>query len=319
MDIPRSGQYGSTSLQVSALCMGTSSWGPTRPGETAEQRDERVGALANAFFGAELSTNFLDTSNLYGGSESEVLIGRAIRAAGSVANGLVVQTKVDQDLVSHRFDAAQTWRSLEQSLERLGLDRVQMLFLHDPEGIGFPAAVAPGGPVEALLEMREQGVAQYIGVAGGAISMLRQFVETDFFDALISHNRFTLVDRSADSLYDAAALRGMGICNAAPYGGGALTGDPSRRDKYAYVPIRPEVSAAIDAIDRVCQEANVPLAAAALQFSLRDPRIHSTIVGASSLDRLAISFDYSRFPIPDELWAEIDRYLPPAGAALDAA
>jgi D-threo-aldose 1-dehydrogenase len=310
-------RYGSTGLEVTDIGLGTSSWGPLRPHEFEEHRDRRIGALGDAFFAGDIATNLLDTSNLYGQSQSELLIGKAIRAAGGVPDGLVVQTKVDQDPDSHKFDGAQVWRSLEQSLERLGVDSVQMLFLHDPEGIGFDAAVAPRGALEALIEMRDQGVAQHIGIAAGPVSLLTRFVETDALDAVLSHNRYTLVDRSADRLFDAAAQRGMGICNAAPFGGGALTEDPARRDRYAYVAIHPEVRAAIDAIAAVCADADVPLPAAALQFSVRDPRIHSTIVGASSLDRFHAALDYRAVVIPEDVWDEIERHVPPQGTWLD--
>lgn len=310
--------YGSTGLQVSPVCLGTSSWGPPRAGESVDERDERIEALARAFFRGELQINLLDTSNIYGESEAELLIGRALRAHGGIQPGLVLQTKVDRDVATNDFGEAQVWRSLEQSLERLGVDRIQMLFLHDPENIGFDASMAKGGPMGALLAMREQGIAQFIGISGGPVSVLDQFVETGYFDALITHNRFTLVDRSADRLIDRATSMGMGIANAAPYGAGVLTGDSRFRGTYGYAPIRPEVHDAVNAMRWLCDQAGVPLAAAALQFSVRDPRIHTTIVGASSVDRLDETFRHLEAEIPVELWEQLDQLQPPAWAALDA-
>jgi D-threo-aldose 1-dehydrogenase len=178
--------------------------------------------------------------------------------------------------------------------------------------------MAPGGPVEALVAMKERGLAASIGISGGPVGMLQQFVETDIFDALVTHNRYTLVDRSGDALLNAAAARNLGIDNAAVYGGGILTGDARFAGSYGYAPIRPAVQAAVDAIAALCREAGVSLAAAALQFSLRDPRIHSTIVGVTSLDRFDDLERESAESIPDGFWDAVDAALPPASAALDA-
>jgi D-threo-aldose 1-dehydrogenase len=178
--------------------------------------------------------------------------------------------------------------------------------------------MAPGGPVEALREMKEQGVASAIGISGGPVRMLQDFVETDIFDALVTHNRFTLVDRSAESLLDAAVARRVGVTNAAPYGGGILTGSDRFRGTYGYRPIRAEVQKAVDAVSRLCSEAGVSLSAAALQFSMRDPRIDSTIVGVSDLERLEATIEEIGQDIPEDLWQAIDAVVPPASAALDA-
>ncbi|HWU57523.1 MAG TPA: aldo/keto reductase [Microbacteriaceae bacterium] len=315
--------FGRTGFEVSPICVGASGWGPKRDGESTAERDERIGRLASTVLAGERTVNdstvnYIDTSNIYGRGESEALIGAALKATGGIPSGFVVQTKLDRNLATNDFSAAEMQRSLEESLTRLGLDRLQILFLHDPENIGFDASMAAGGPVEALVKMKDAGLASAIGISGGPVGMLQQFVETDLFDALVTHNRFTLVDRSASALFDAATERNLGINNAAPYGGGALSGRPGTRDRYGYWPIRPEVRASIDAMAQLCDDADVPLRAAALQFSMRDPRIHSSIVGTSSLERLDEALEDAAVHIPDDLWAELDRHLPPAASALDA-
>lgn len=310
--------FGTTGFDVTPLCIGTSSWGPKRAGESAEQGDARVGALADAFFDGSLGSNFIDTSNIYGDSESEVFVGQAMSRAGGLGPNRVLQTKLDRDTRNGDFDAEQMWRSLDQSLTRLGVDRLQVLYLHDPENIGFEAAMAEGGPVSALLEMKRQGLAVSIGISGGPVGMLQRFVETGLFDALVTHNRFTLVDRSADALLAASAARGLGVTNAAPFGAGVLTGDPRFAGSYGYAPIRPAVRASVEAMSAACESFGVPLAAAALQFSMREPRIHSTIVGASSLDRARESLDWAAAVVPDGLWPVLESLVPAAGEWLDA-
>lgn len=309
-------RFGRTGLTVSPLCLGTSSWGLPRGTETIADRDNRIGGLADAFFAGTLGTTVIDTSNVYGDALSEGLIGAAIARAGGVASGLTVQTKLDRSLPGGDFSADRMWRSLEESLDRLGLDAVPVLYLHDPEAIGFDASMAEGGPVNALLEMKAQGITQSIGISGGPVDMLERFIETDLFDALVTHNRFTLVDRSADSLLKAATAHDVGVTNAAPYGAGVLTGDPRFAGSYGYRSIRPPLQAAIDSLATLCERYGIPMAAAALQFSLREQRVHSTIVGSSSLAQFERAVAGSSVAIPQDFWAEADA-LVPDGIALD--
>lgn len=309
--------FGGTGLSVPPLCVGTSGWGRLRPGEDEAARTARVAALADQVLRGADGLNYLDTSNIYGRGTSEAVIGAALGRAGGQPDGVVVQTKLDRNLADNDFSAGQMWRSLEQSLTRLGLDRLQVLFLHDPEVVGFEAVMTPGGAVETLVEMKRQGLAGAIGISGAPVAMMTRFVATGWFDVLISHNRYTLVDRSAGPLFAAAKARGMGVNNAAPYGGGALSGRPGAIERYGYRPVHPEVRAAIEAMTRACAAVAVPLSAAALQFSLRDPLVDSTVVGVSALDRLDAALADAAVTIPAGLWDELEQLRPPESAALD--
>lgn len=300
-------EYGSTGIRVSALCLGTSSW--VRPGEDEAEAQRRIAELGRAT--AESPITFVDTSNIYGRGVSEKLIGDLFRA-GIWDDSIVLQTKVDRDTATGDFGGKQMWRSLEQSLERLGVDRIPVLFIHDPENISFEEATAAGGPVEALVEMKQQGLADNIGVSGGPAHLMLRFVQTGLFDTLINHNRMTLLDRSADELYDEATRRRMGITNAAPYGAGILTDDDRFAQSYAYRPAAPAVIRSADRIREICRAAGIPIAAAALQFSVRDERVHSTVVGISSAERLRGTLELLDVPISEETWSELDAALPPA-------
>jgi D-threo-aldose 1-dehydrogenase len=296
-------RYGRTGIEVPAICIGTSGWGPLRAREDEAGRDARIRELADAVLAGPL--RFLDTSNIYGGGESEVLVGRPLADGRSLAERLVIQTKVDRDAATGDFSGDRMRRSIEESLTRLGVPRVPVLMLHDPENTTFEAATAPGGPVEALLAIRDEGLADSIGISGGDVHLIQRFVELDVFDALITHNRATLLDGSADALLEAAGARDMGVTNAAPYGGGILTGDPAQASTYGYGPARPAVADAARRMGEACARHGVPLAAAALQSSMRDGRVHSTVVGISS--------------VPDELWAELAALRPAPGEWIDAA
>jgi D-threo-aldose 1-dehydrogenase len=308
---------GSGGLRVAPLCLGTSGWGALRDGETDADREARTAPLARRVLVDDPQLNVVDTSNIYGHGEAEKTIGRVIRAAGGLPADRVVLTKLDRDEHTGAFDTAQMWRSVEESRERLGLEQIQVLFLHDPEHIGYDAAMADGGVVDALVQMKERGIAASIGISGGPVPMLQQFVDTGLFDHIISHNRFTLIDRSATALYESAKSRGMGVVNAAPYGGGALSGRPGSQTRYGYREAPDVVRASLAAMADACADAGVPLSAAALQFSMRSPLVDTTIVGTSSADRFDASIADAAADIPAELWARLDG-LAPKGFALDA-
>ena len=259
---------------------------------------------------------FLDTSNGYGGGESERRIGRALGEVGGMPSGFVLATKVDRG-VDGSFGAARVRQSLVESLQRLGLDRIQLLFLHDPEfAVTFDEAMAPQGAVPELVRLKDEGLAGVIGVAGGEIDLMRRFVETGAFDVLLTHSRYSLVDRSADETITIARERGVAVVNAAVLGGGILAVGTSRSTRYGYRDASPETLTAIAAIEGVCRSHDVPLAAAAMQFSQRDERISSTLVGFSRPERVDETIRLAQWPIPDELWIEVERHVPAPGVWL---
>jgi D-threo-aldose 1-dehydrogenase len=252
--------------------------------------------------------NFIDTANEYGdGGNSEKRIGQALAEAGGLPEGFVVGTKVDPIHGTNDFSGDRVRRSVEESLERLGLDRLQLAYLHDPEKITFEEGTGPGGPLEALIELRDQGVIGHLGVAGGPIDLELKYLATDVFDVVISHNRYTLVDQTAEPLIQDAMARGVAFINAAPFGGGMLVKGPDAAPNYCYRPASPAIIERVRKMEELCAEYSVPLAAAALQFSTRDPRISSTIVGMSEPARVEETLQLAGLDIPDDFW---DRILP---------
>ena len=296
---------GKTGLSVTSLCVGTSALGsfPSQYGyEVTEEQ-----AIATIRRVLEGPINFIDTSNEYGnGGASECRIGRALAEAGGLPHDFVLATKVDPLPCSDDFSGDRVQASVGESLERLGLDRLQLVYLHDPEKISFEFGMGRGGPVEALVRLRDQGAIGYLGVAGGPIDLMLKYIETGVFDVALSHNRYTLVDQSAVVLIEAAARRGMGFVNAAPFGGGILVKGPEGQPKYSYAPASSAILDRIGRVDRLCKEHGVPLAALALQFSLRNPDIASTVVGMSEPERISTSIRLAEWPIPDMLWTKLN-------------
>lgn len=291
---------GRTGLLVTPICVGGGPLGsmPDLFGYDVSSEQGTETAVA-AFTGP---FNFLDTAAGYSDGESERRIGAALRQVGGVPDGFVLATKVDRDFGTGDYSGDQVRRSAEGSLERLGLDSLPLVYLHDPEHISFEEGMAPGGPVEALVELHRQGVIEHLGVAGGPVDLLARYLRTGIFEALITHNRWTLVDRSAGDLIDEAVSLGVGVVNGAPFGGGVLAKGTAVLPKYAYRAAGDEVLRRIRAMEETCAAHGVPLAAAALQFSLRDPRITSTIAGISRPERVAATARMATWDIPEDLW-----------------
>jgi D-threo-aldose 1-dehydrogenase len=257
----------------------------------------------------------IDTSNNYGDGTSERRIGTAIAQAGGVPDDFLVITKVDRS--GEDFSGRRVRESFRESMERLGVESVPLLFLHDPDAFDFGYMTSTEGAVDALVQLRDEGLVGAIGVATGDTRLLHRYLDLGVFDVILCHNRFTLVDRSADELFTRAVELGVGVLNAAVYGGGILA-NPRESTKYSYRPASRELLEAIAAMDAVCANYGIDLATAALQFSLRDPRIDATVVGMTSERRISSLIASAGTDIPDAVWDELELLVPPRSTWLDA-
>src|SRR5712691_2667444 len=230
---------GSTGLQVTPICIGTAPLGSMPETFAYEVPEERAIATIRAFFAGTHnnksgSYNSLDTAASYGDGESERRIGIVLHELGGLPPGFVLATKADRDLQTGVFTGPQMRRSVERSLRLLGLEQLQLVYLHDPEHITFEEAMQPGGPVEVLQQCQAEGLIEHLGVAGGPIDLMTRFVETGLFEVAISHNRYTLLRRDADPFWDVCQQYRVAAVNAAPYGSGILAKGPSAYPRYMY-------------------------------------------------------------------------------------
>jgi D-threo-aldose 1-dehydrogenase len=295
---------GSTGLSVSSICVGASPLGNVARLYGYEVAADQAIATVRAAFAGPL--NFMDTSNSYGGGESERRIGQGIREAGGLPDGFVLASKVDPNRETGDFSGKRARASLEETFERLGVDHLQLLYLHDPERLDFAEATAADGVVPAMVALKEEGLVDHLGVAGGPIDVLLDYVGTDIFEVVLTHNRYTLIDQTAEPLLREASARGIGVVNAAPYGGGMLVKGPKEQPKYAYRRDEEAIREKAVALQALCDGYGVSLAAAALQFSVREPRITSTAVGMSHPDRIEKTLRLLEEEVPDELWQQLE-------------
>jgi D-threo-aldose 1-dehydrogenase len=284
----------------SILTIGTSSFGRgTRRDSASEAQAVRLAETALSAGHA-----YVDTSNNYSGGRSEEVLGIAMARLGNRCSTGVI-TKVDADPDTGRFDRDRVLASFEESMSRLGVDRIPLLHLHDPDMLTMAEALGPRGAVEGLIELRASGVVDAIGIAGGPIPMMTAYLETGEFDAVLCHNRYTLIDQSAETLFQAARDRDMTVFNAAPFGAGILATGAQPGARYAYQPAGEHLTSWVRRVEELCRELQVSLPAVSLAFSLRSPLIDSTVIGVSSPERILELARLREEVIPDQFWDEL--------------
>lgn len=295
-------EIGRTGLMVPAIAFGTSGLGNMPDTYGYEVAEERALATVRAIL--EQPDGFLDTSRNYGLGESEARVGKVVRELGGWPEGRVLSTKLDRD-ADDRLDGAAARRSFEASLDALGVDRVDILHLHDPEyAADLSEVTGRGGAIETLMRIKEEGLATAVGLAAGRIDVMMPILRDFDFDVLITHNRLTLVNRNAEPLVALAAERGVSVLNAAPYASGALA-KGAAYGRYVYQEATEEMLAPVRRVEEICARHGVPPGAVALQFSMRHPAVTATICGVSRPERVRETLEWAAWPVPEAVWAEL--------------
>jgi D-threo-aldose 1-dehydrogenase len=274
----------------------------------------------------EHGIRYFDTAPLYGAGRSERRAGAAL--AGRDRDAFTLSTKVGRVLVpggddegmwtepsgeTPRFDfsAAGTRRSYADSLARLGMDRADILHIHDPDE-HYAEAMAGARPT--LVDMRAEGLVGAISAGMNQSAMLTAFARTGDFDCFLLAGRYTLLDQSAlGDLLPECRARGISIIAGGVYNSGILA-DPVDGATYDYGPAPEALLAKARAIRDVCARHGVPLRAAALQFPLGHPSVASVLIGMRSPAEVDDAVAMASVEIPGRLWRDlIDAGLLPEG------
>ena len=199
-------------------------------------------------------------------------------------------------------------RSLEKSLSRLGVDRVEMVLIHDPDD-HYDEAMREAYPV--LERWRDSGVIGAIGVGMNQSAMLTRFAHDADFDVFLLAGRYTVLDQSAmNDLMAVATERGVRLVLGGVLNSGILASPWSEQPMFNYVPASAEWIARARALDDVCREFGVPLKAAALQFPLAHPAVASVVIALRSVTEVQESADLWDAVIPEAFWTALrDRGL----------
>lgn len=258
-------------------------------------------ALDEAF---AVGITMFDTAPLYGTGRVERILGTALR--GRDRDSFYISTKVgglirdDVWVADYSYDGAM--RSLAESLERLSLDRVDMLYVHDPiEHL----EEALSGASRAVSDLRDQGVVGAIGVGTAHLGALLSFIERTDIDCILLPGRHTLLDQSADEFVLPACLeRDVSVVIGGVYNSGILV-NPSETPYFDYRPASSALRERALELESICARYGVPLAAAALQFPWRHPSVEAVLVGCRSKQEVVTTMELLDVTIPSELWDEI--------------
>ncbi|MFJ4037573.1 aldo/keto reductase [Microbacterium sp. NPDC090007] len=268
---------------------------------------------------------YFDTAPHYGLGLSERRLGAAL--AGTPREDIVVSTKVGRLLVESPetadrqdeegfvvpatlrrdwdFSADGVKRSIEASLDRLGLDRIDIAYLHDPDD---HERQARDEALPALLDLRDQGVIGAVGAGMNQSAMPARFIDAHDLDVIMIAGRLTLLDQSAlADLMPLARRRGVAVVAAGVYNSGLLSSAQIRPDAhFDYAPASAELRARAERLAAICRDHGVDLPSAAVQYPLRHPAVVAAVIGMRTDAHVHSSIERRETPIPDELWAELD-------------
>ena len=317
-------RVGRTSLEVTEIGFGGTAIGNIYAAVSEAEAERAVRAAYEA------QIRYFDTAPLYGHGLSEHRLGDALR--GVARDRFVLSTKVGRLLVPARaerveggifegvlpFEGALDYsydgamRSVEDSLQRLGLNRVDILFIHDVDrrnqGDDYPRRFreAMDGAYRALERLRSDGAVSAIGAGVNEWEPCRDFARAGDFDCFLLAGRYTLLEQDAlESFLPLSAERGISLIIGGPFNSGILATGPVRGAMYDYAPAPPAVLERVRRIEAVCRRHDVTLAAAALRFPLGHPAVVSVIPGGRSADEVKANLALFSQSIPAELWRDL--------------
>ena len=203
------------------------------------------------------------------------------------------------------FTEAGVRRSLEESLIRLGIGAVDVVYLHDPERWDLHTALELGLP--ALCRLRDDGLVSAIGVASMSTDALLAGARSAVLDLVMAAGRYTLADQdAAAAVLPACRENGVGVVAAAVFNGGLLAAKPTEQSTFDYRAVPDDILARARRIEAVCATYAVPLAAAALQFPLQDDVVRSVVAGGVAPGQVRENVAHMSVPVPDALWEQLD-------------
>lgn len=295
-------------------------------------RLEEGAAVATVAAAQRSGMNLFDTSPHYGNGLSELRFGAALR--GLARDAYVLSTKVGRrmnpratggtaggpgfaggvphaSIVDYSYDG--TLRSFEQSLLRLGLDRIDILLIHDvdvwthgPERVDERFREAMEGAYRALDRLRGEGAVRAIGVGLNEADMCARFAEAGDFDCALLAGRYSLLQQDAlDRFLPLAARKGIGVILGGVFNSGILATGARPGARFNYREAPPEILERVARIERVCAAHSVPLAVAALHFALAGPAVASVILGGVTPEEVERNAAALHHPVPPALWRDL--------------
>ncbi|XP_073309452.1 L-galactose dehydrogenase-like [Primulina huaijiensis] len=297
---------GSTDLKLSSVGFGASPLGNVF-GPVSES--DAIAIVRRAF---NLGINFFDTSPYYGGTLSEKMLGKALKALGVARNEYIVSTKCGRYAEGFDFSAERVTKSIDESLARLQLDYVDILQCHDIEFGSLDQIVSETIP--ALSKLKEAGKIRFIGITGlpmGIFTYVLDRVPPGTVDVVLSYCHYGINDSTLEDLLPYLKSKGVGVISASPLAMGLLTenGPPE------WHPACPELKVACQAAAAHCKKKGNNISKLAMQFSLSNQDISTILVGMNSIkqvdENVAAAAELARVGIDKETLSEIEEILKP--------
>jgi aryl-alcohol dehydrogenase-like predicted oxidoreductase len=274
-------RFGKTDWQVSEISMG-GSWFYGRPEYGLLPVSHGVAMVERAF---ELGINYFDTAPLYGQGRSEKVLGHALKG---VTEPYYLATKVGYHPSPYDYTRDTVWRGFEASLQRLQRDSVDLVQIHEAEQAGWDGIFGRGRTLDALREIREQGLAQHIGLTGSDLELMRDVLaECDDFVSVITFLKYDmLVQTAREILLPTAAARDVAVILASPLHAGLLG---SKRDTWMAQGRYADLYPKLEKLEALLADEEGDMPDHGLRYLLSDPRVSVILTGAATTDELAIS------------------------------
>ena len=261
-------------------------------------------ALRSVHVALEAGLNLIDTSPFYGRGMSEVLLGIALR--GVPRESYLLCSKLGRyDLQHFDFSAKRVAESVDVTLHRLATDHLDICLCHDIEFVNMQQIVDETLP--ALRKVQQQGKVRFIGVSGYPMKVFRFILDQTDLDVILSYNQYTLQNSRLGDLVHYLKAKGVGIMNAGPFSARLLTNAPL--PKWLKEP--EEVKAAARQAAELCARRGVDIAQLAVQFSVGNPEIATTIAGSANPENIRKWAHWVQEPLDRDLLAEVQRIFAP--------
>lgn len=330
-------KVGSTGLEVTALGIGSAPLGGLY---TDVPREQALATLEHAW---ELGLRYYDTAPMYGLTRAEHLVGHVLREK---SESYVLSTKVGRLMANSRagrelppeppknpldpgfvnalpfrevfdysYDAIM--RSYDDSQQRLGLCKIDLLYVHDIGPVTHGEAHAhhwkaltKGGGFRALQELKTHGDIGGFGLGVNEWQVIRDALEETDLDCCMLAGRYSLLDRDAEEIFLPLAIkRNVALALGGVYNSGILAAPKDGRRMFNYADASAEILEKVEALRNVCDDYNIPLAAAAIRFPMRHPAVTCVVIGAKTPQQVEQNVRWFNETLPDRLWSDLDYAL----------
>ena len=306
------GTLGRTGLELPIVGLGAAFVGIPTANRAAQEYDGQPGGMedvlgvATVHRAIESGSTLIDTAPLYGKTRSETIIGRALAERPDLAKLATVTTKVGQlaGVNDYSYDAVMS--HVEASQARLGVERFEVLYIHDQMNVPMDQVLGDSYALGALRKLQDEGVVRFVGTAANDPETNADYIETGEFDAAVVPEAWSLLNQlAAERILPAAEKHNVGLVVATPVERGLLATGPSAGTDYLARNFSRKCLDHVTRIQSLCADHGIPMVAAALQWCTRHPQVAATIPGARTPEEALANAEAGSVDIPEAFWEDL--------------